>query len=258
MSAINAFIHSVAATVTGHGDSSKHGTPTSPHTPVSTQAQSAQSASHSATMHTTTCDDVNVKSVISTDTQSKIKMENQNKIASLMSKLGSTHSQIDEYSKRRTEEISDAVRQSITKIVTETQAEQTVLLQDANIRSVEIEQEYKLKLQNYLEKLDDEKAQLLAQLEKELNLRQDRILDDARKRIDDLNEQANRLKMNVLKEAQIAGNAKIEQITDQVAALAADDASRRMQSTTTTVVTTQAKSVGGHSSHIEISEHKRH
>jgi len=44
-------------------------------------------------------------------------------------------------------------------------------------------------------KLDAEKATLLAQLEKELNNRQELILQSARKRIDDLNEEANRLKM---------------------------------------------------------------
>jgi hypothetical protein len=36
---------------------------------------------------------------------------------------------------------------------------------------------------------------LLAQLEKELNVRQELILENARKRIDDLNEEANRLKL---------------------------------------------------------------
>jgi hypothetical protein len=35
----------------------------------------------------------------------------------------------------------------------------------------------------------------LAQLEKDLNFRQEQILDSARKRIDALNEEANRLKM---------------------------------------------------------------
>jgi hypothetical protein len=43
--------------------------------------------------------------------------------------------------------------------------------------------------------MDAEKAGLLAQLERELNARQELILESARKRIDDLNEEANRLKM---------------------------------------------------------------
>ena len=44
------------------------------------------------------------------------------------------------------------------------------------------------------------------------------ILEEARKRIDDLNEEANRLKMGVLRDAQAQANAKVEAITEQVAA----------------------------------------
>jgi len=93
------------------------------------------------------------------------------------------------------------------------------------------------------------KATFLAQLEKELNARQELILESARKRIDDLNEEANRLKMGVLREAQAQGNAKINLITEQVAALGQEDASRRLASTTTTVITT--KSAAASESHVE-------
>jgi len=60
---------------------------------------------------------------------------------------------------------------------------------------IEIENDFKLRIQEYVAKIDAEKAGLLAQLEKELNARQELILESARKRIDDLNEEANRLKM---------------------------------------------------------------
>ena len=89
---------------------------------------------------------------------------------------------------------------------------------DANTRSAQIEEEYKARLQLYVEELDAAKAQNLSVLEKDLNLRQDMILDNARKRIDDLNEEANRLKLGVLREAQAQTNAKVEAITEQVAA----------------------------------------
>lgn len=48
---------------------------------------------------------------------------------------------------------------------------------------------------SFVTELDDRKAAKLAQLEKDLNLRQEQILDAARQRIDALNEEANRLKM---------------------------------------------------------------
>lgn len=201
----------------------------------------ATSSSGSAKVHTAHAENVHVQSVVQTETQSKVSMENTKKINELMSRLGSTHLQIDEYSRRRTEEISEAVSESIKKVVQETQTQQQQLLSDANSRTAEIENDFKVKLQEYVAQLDAEKAALLAQLEKELNIRQELILDNARKRIDDLNEEANRLKMSVLKEAQAQSNAQMSKITEQVVALGHEDATRRLASTTTTVITTKAE-----------------
>jgi len=200
----------------------------------------AGSSSGSSVAHTAVSENVAVKSVVSTETQSKVSMENTKKINDLMARLGSTHLQVDEYSRKRTEEISEAVAESIKKVVAETQLQQQQLLADANLRTTEIENDFKRKLQEYVAKLDSDKAGLLAQLEKELNMRQEQILEAARKRIDDLNEEANRLKMGVLREAQAHSNAQVTKITDQVVALGHEDASRRLQSTTTTVITTKA------------------
>jgi len=200
----------------------------------------ATSSSGSSKVHTAQAENVHVQSVVQTETQSKVSIENSKKINDLMARLGSTHLQVDEYSRRRTEEISEAVSESIRKVVGETQLHQQQLLTDANSRTAQIENDFKLRIQEYVAKLDSEKAVLLAQLEKELNVRQELILESARKRIDDLNEEANRLKMGVLREAQAQSNAKINQITEQVVALGHEDASRRLASTTTTVITTKA------------------
>ncbi|CAF3222928.1 unnamed protein product [Rotaria socialis] len=198
----------------------------------------------SAVAHTAIAENVAVKSTVSTETQSKVNMENTQKMAALMSKLGTTHQQIDEYSRRRTEQISEEVTTAIIKVVTDTQAQQGKLLVDANARSVAIEEEYKFKLQNFVEELDIVKAQNLGVLEKDLNLRQDMILEQARKRIDCLNEEANRLKMGVLREAQTQANANVDAITQEVAALGAADANRLLTSTSTTVIRTEAIAAG--------------
>ncbi|CAF1329818.1 unnamed protein product [Adineta ricciae] len=210
---------------------------------------SASSSSGSAKVHTAQAENVHVQSVVQTESQSKVSMENTKKINDLMARLGSTHLQVDEYSRRRTEEISEAVTESIKKVVAETQVQQQQLLADANTRTVTIENDFKLKLQEYVAKLDADKAALLAQLEKELHTRQEQILEAARKRIDDLNEEANRLKMGVLKEAQAQSNAQVTKITEQVSVLGQEDAARRLQSTTTTVITTKAAAAG--ETHVE-------
>ncbi|CAF0943248.1 unnamed protein product [Didymodactylos carnosus] len=214
-----------------------HSGPTS--TTVCTDAKG-----HGGTAHTAVSDDIRVKSTVTSDTQTKVSMENAAKINDLMTKLSTTHSQIDAYSKKRTDQIDEAVGASLKKVVAETQAQQEQLLHDANSRTKALEEEYKLKLQTCVEELHVQKAQTLATLEKELKERQERILTRARAEIDQLNQHANEAKINVMKDAQTKINTKVEDITDQVQALGADDAARRLQSTTTTVITSQTKATG--------------
>jgi hypothetical protein len=211
---------------------------------MSTVGREATATTGSAVAHTAVSDNVAVKSVVSTETQSKVSMENTQKMAALMSKLGTTHQQIDEYSRRRTEQISEEVAAAISRVVADTQNQQANLLADANVRSAAIEEEYKRKLQEYVQELDAVKAQNLSTLEKDLNLRQEMILESAKRRIDELNEEANRLKLGVLRDAQAQANAKIDSITEQVAMLGAQDANRLLTSTSTTVITTEAKATG--------------
>jgi len=211
---------------------------------MATIGREATATTGSAVSHTAVSENVAVRSVVSTETQSKVSMENTQKMAALMGKLGTTHQQIDEYARQRTEQISEEVAAAISRIVADTQVQQATLLADANARSSSIEEEYKHKLQLYVEELDAVKAQNLSTLEKDLNLRQEMILEEARRRIDALNEEANRLKLGVLREAQVQANAQVEVITGQVAVLGAEDANRLLTSTSTTVITTEAKTAG--------------
>lgn len=123
---MSSIIHAVGHALSGHGDSSEK----------------------RSSIHTVVCEDVQVKSTVNSETQSKVSSahSSQSKIHSLMSKLGSTHAQIDEYSRRRNEEISEAVKASIEKIVHETHVHQQQLLEDAQQESNVIEGEYKEKL----------------------------------------------------------------------------------------------------------------
>lgn len=148
---------------------------------------------------------------------------------------GTTHHQVDEYSKKRTAEISDAVSGSIEKVVADTAAQQQQLLSDANERSAAIENEYKLRLQERVAQLDADKAVLLAELERTLNERQEAILLKARQDIDLVQNAGNQEKLAVFKLTQAKANRQVDQITEQVAGLAAEDAQRRLQSTTQTV-----------------------
>ncbi|CAF5025540.1 unnamed protein product, partial [Rotaria sp. Silwood1] len=192
------------------------------------------STSNSSIVHTAISDDVHVQSVVSTETNSNVNIKNSKKIIDLMNKLvkGTTHNQIDEYSKKRTAEISEAVSSAIEKVVADTATQQQKLLSDAKERANAIEDEYKQRLQERLAQLDADKAILLAELERSLNERQETILVKARQDIDLIQNAANEKKMAVFKEAQVRANQQVDQITEKVAELVAEDAQRRLQSTT--------------------------
>ena len=55
---------------------------------MSATVQTATSTTGSAVAHTAIAENVAVKSVVSTETQSKVSLENTQKMAALMSKLG--------------------------------------------------------------------------------------------------------------------------------------------------------------------------
>ena len=221
---------------------------------TATTTNTASSSSGSSVAHTAISDDVRVKSVVSTESNTNVTMKNSNQITDLMNKLcrkallvtfrsisfffvyiATTHNQIDEYSKKRNAQISDAVGEAIDRVVAETAAQQQQLLADANQRSAAIELDHKQRLQERVAQLDSEKAVLLAELERQLNDRQEAILLRARENIDAVQNAANAQKMAVLLEAQSQSQHQVGQITEQVAGLAAEDAQRRLQSTTQTV-----------------------
>ncbi|CAF0986141.1 unnamed protein product [Adineta ricciae] len=118
------------------------------------------------------------------------------------------------FDKLTIEQTTDMKNHPSMKQIDKWEFQQQTLLVDANARSAVVEE------------LDVVKAQSLATLERDLNLRQEMILDEARKRIDELNEEANRLKIGVLREAQAQANAKVKAITEHVAALNTEDVSR--------------------------------
>jgi hypothetical protein len=59
---------------------------------MATVSHQASASTGSAVAHTAVSENVAVKSVVSTETQSKVSMENTQKMASLMSKLGKINS----------------------------------------------------------------------------------------------------------------------------------------------------------------------
>ncbi|CAF1685980.1 unnamed protein product, partial [Adineta ricciae] len=189
-------------------------------------------------------DDVQVKSVISSETQANATINSKLNINNLLSQLNTTHSQVDQYSRARTAEINEQVQKSIADVLANTQHLQEELITDANRRHLVIDNDYKLQLQKAVEALDAVKAKTLADLERELQVKQQTILADAKRQIDVLNEQANAAKLHALVEAQEQAKQNISDLADQVAILGQQDTQHLLESKTTTIITSQAQAAG--------------
>lgn len=182
--------------------------------------------------------EVSVQSSVVIDTTQETDAQTPAQIQGLLSRLSTTTSQIDDYSRRQSEKISQAASDRIQSIIRDTQQQQDALLRDASQRSQEIESEYSAKLKAFLQELDASKAGNLASLEKDLNFRQEQLLNNARAEIDGVVSAATQAKIAAMQHASASVARDVDQLTDQVRQLGEEEVERRMNSTTTTLITT--------------------
>jgi len=139
-------------------------------------------------------ENVQVSSSISHDGMNTTSLNiGSDKLDQLMDRLSTTHAQLDQYTQRRTQQISIETQNIINKILEETKEKQRELLIEAQQRSQVFQQEYQNDLQIKVNQLNEEKAQQLADLEKNLNSQQEFILINARQQIDSLQRDANQV-----------------------------------------------------------------
>lgn len=184
-----------------------------------------------------TVDGVNIKSTVTSDTSSTVQLANQQKLTELVSRLGATHSQIDEYARQQTEKINDEIQREIDQVVARTRQQQDELLRKANEHTAQIDSEYRARLQKMVEEVDAAKAKRIAEIESDLNKQQADILTSARTEIDQLNQKAANLKIGVLQQAQAKAASDANAITAEASHLG--QASTVHQSTGTTTIKTE-------------------
>ncbi|UJR32863.1 hypothetical protein I4U23_020324 [Adineta vaga] len=189
-------------------------------------------------------DDVHIKSVISSETHANASINTKLDINNLLSQLNTTHAQVDQYSRARTAEINEQVQKSIADVLANTQRLQEELILDANRRHLVMDNEYKLQLQKAVEALDAVKAKTLADLEHDLQTKQQIIMADAKLQIDALNDQANAAKLHALVEAQEQAKQNISNLADQVGVLGQQETQHLLESKTTTIITSQSQAQG--------------
>jgi len=215
----------------GKGDSESHSH--SSHTKTETNSSNGQVMEGRTVQH----GDVNVKSTISSDATSTVSMANQNKLNNLVSKLGSTYKQVDDYAKKQTEKINEETQREMDQVVARTRLQQDELLRKANEHTAQIDVEYRAQLQKMVEEIDGAKAKRIATIEKELNDQQATILQAARDEIDLLNQKAANLKIGALQQAHARAATDANEITAQASHLG--QAATLHHSTGTTKIKTE-------------------
>jgi phage host-nuclease inhibitor protein Gam len=182
---------------------------------------------------TTQHDGVNITSTVSSDVASSISMTNQQKINDLVRKLGTTHNQIDEYSKKQSAKINEEIQREIDQVLARIRREQQDLLHKANERTAAIDRDYRERLQKMVEEIDAKKAQEICDIERDLNDQQSGLLQSARDEIDRLNEKAANLKIGAIQQAQANAAEEVNQITAQASNLGEGSTVHRATGTTT-------------------------
>lgn len=199
-------------------------------------SKSGNTQSDNSDTRTVQRDGVNIKSTISTDGSSSVSLVNQQKLSDLVAKLGSTHSQIDEYAKTQSEKIDEQIRREVDEVVGRTRRDQEELLRKANEHTAKIDTEYRARLQAMVEELDAAKAKRISEIEVDLNNQQAAILQAARNDIDVLNKKAAQLKIGVLETAE----AKVANASRDIANSAhLDKAATIHQASGTTTIKTE-------------------
>jgi hypothetical protein len=168
-------------------------------------------------------DSAHVESVLNTQSHSCINLSTSEKIDELIKNLNHIHTQLDESIKYRTEKVSTDTKSVLAHIIDETQQEQQRLLYYAKEQQTRQDEHYCELLQKYISQLDGMKAKELAQLQEELQVCREQIMQVSQFKIKTVNEQANILKSDIVREEQQQASMKIDAINIQLQNLTTDD-----------------------------------
>ncbi len=114
---------------------------------------------------------------------------------------------------------------------------------DCDHRHREIEDDYKSRLAQIVEELDNAKAQNLASLERDLLLRQSNLIENARDTIDQIEEDARQSRLGLIQQADLYERKTVNDLTDTMAKMGQESSTKKFDSTTTTVITTDTSTI---------------
>jgi hypothetical protein len=168
-------------------------------------------------------DSAQIQSQLSTRFHGCFNLSASDNIGVVMDGLKKTYQDLDDRLKTRLAKISLEAEQKIMLIVQETKEDQKRLLAYDKQYQLRQDQLYQEWLQKYVVELNTWRSAELAKLQKILVVYQQEIINISRKKLDRVNEDANRLKTQILDEEKEATERKTNKLTDQMYDITRDD-----------------------------------
>jgi hypothetical protein len=171
-----------------------------------------------------TADSAHVQSQLSARFHACFNVSAADNIDVVMNGLKKTQQDLDNRLKARLSKVSTEAEQKVMLVVEDTRDEQKRLLAYDKQRQLRHDELYQEWLQKYIVELNTWRSRELAKLQKELLVYQKRIVDISKKKIDRINEHANRNKTQILDEEKMASIRRANEITNSMYDLTREDA----------------------------------
>lgn len=167
---------------------------------------------HNSTIH----DSAHVQSSIQTQSHACINLSTTQEIDDLLSSLTKVQEQLDLNIEERGKIISEQLKVIIDMIVNDTRDVQQNLLAYAKEQQSRQDDLYNKWLQRYVAELDKWKSARLAKLQADLQQQQHDIMQSSQQFIMEVNQEANMLRGEVLKEEQRNASEVVAEITEKI------------------------------------------
>lgn len=180
--------------------------------------------SENVSKHTSSYQSASVQSTVKSEIQTLHSLTTPDKLDALILHLKQTQADFDEAVKHRLGQITQETESILAQIVEETQTSQQQLLNEAKEQQTIQEEQYRTLLENYILKLDEERAKRLAIIQEQLQQQRLQIFNQSEIKIRSLNQQANSIKSNIMQQEEKKAAEKINAIVDEINTISTESA----------------------------------
>lgn len=176
------------------------------------------------TTHQSKSESAQVDSTLISEIESIHSLSTSDKIDTLIINLKQTQLDFDESVKRRIGQITTETESILSQIVEETQLSQQQLLINAKEQQTIQDEQYRILLEDFIQKLDEKRAKQLAFIQEQLQEQRLDIFNQSQLKIRALNEQANSVKTQIMSQEERKAAQTIDTIINEINSISTESA----------------------------------